>query len=100
MDAYTWLTAYMTENNFLNNVIARKEWVRRHHHVGLGRHPRRQSCREWRLDLEMPSALFMNKQILLPFIHSGEIPTAHNRRQGPSHFAQSHSVRVLRSRAN
>jgi len=102
MDAYNLVNgAYMTENNFLNNVIARKEWG----FDGIimsdwGATHDGKAAANGGLDLEMPSALFMNKQTLLPFIQSGEIPNRHNRRQGPPHFAQSHSVRVLRSRAN
>ena len=78
MDAYNLVNgAYMTENNFLNNVIARKEWG----FDGIimsdwGATHDGKAAANGGLDLEMPSALFMNKQILLPFIHSGEIPTA------------------------
>ena len=78
MDAYNLVNgAYMTENNFLNNVIARKEWG----FDGIimsdwGATHDGKAAANGGLDLEMPSALFMNKQILLPFIQSGEIPTA------------------------
>jgi len=78
MDAYNLVNgAYMTENNFLNNVIARKEWG----FDGIimsdwGATHDGKAAANGGLDLEMPSALFMNKQTLLPFIQSGEIPTA------------------------
>src|SRR5258707_6808374 len=78
MDAYNLVNgAYMTENNFLNNVIARKEWG----FDGIimsdwGATHDGKAAANGGLDLEMPSALFMNKQILLPFVQSGEIPTA------------------------
>jgi len=78
MDAYNLVNgAYMTENNFLNNVIARKEWG----FDGIimsdwGATHDGKAAANGGLDLEMPSALFMNKQILLPFIQSREIPTA------------------------
>ena len=77
MDAYNLVNgAYMTENNFLNNVIARKEWG----FDGIimsdwGATHDGKAAANGGLDLEMPSALFMNKQTLLPFIQSGEIPT-------------------------
>ncbi len=78
MDAYNLVNgAYMTENNFLNNIIARKEWG----FDGIimsdwGATHDGKAAANGGLDLEMPSALFMNKQILLPFIQSREIPTA------------------------
>src|SRR6267378_86446 len=78
MDAYNLVNgAYMTENNFLNNVIARKEWG----FDGIimsdwGATHDGKAAANGGLDLEMPSALFMNKQTLLPFVQSGEIPPA------------------------
>jgi len=73
---------------------------RRHHHVGLGRTHDGKAAANGGLDLEMPSALFMNKQILLPFIQSGEIPTAHNRDKVRRILRKAIQFRVLRSRAN
>src|SRR3984893_8635167 len=76
MDAYNLVNGvYMTENNFLNNAVAKKEWG----FDGIivsdwGATHDGKAAANGGLDLEMPSALFMNKQTLLPAIQSGEIP--------------------------
>ncbi len=76
MDAYNLVNGvYMFENHFLNNVIAKKEWG----FDGIimsdwGATHDGKAAANGGLDLEMPSALFMNKQTLLPAIQSGEIP--------------------------
>ena len=76
MDAYNLVNGvYMFENHFLNNVIAKKEWG----FDGIimsdwGATHDGKAAANGGLDLEMPSALFMNRQTLLPAIQSGEIP--------------------------
>jgi beta-glucosidase len=78
MDAYNLVNgAYMTQNGYLNNTIAKKEWG----FDGI-------MMSDWGathdgiaganngLDLEMPSAAYMNAQTLLPAIQRGEITAA------------------------
>jgi len=78
MDAYNLVNGvYMTENAYLNTRIARKEWGFDGilmsdwgaTHDGI-------AAANGGLDLEMPSALFMNKQTLLPAIQRGEVSEA------------------------
>jgi beta-glucosidase len=78
MDAYNLVNGvHMTENNTLNNVILKKEWgfdgilmsdwVATHDGIAAANAG---------LDLEMPSAAFMNKHILMPAIQSGAVSLA------------------------
>jgi beta-glucosidase len=78
MDAYNLVNgAYMTENSFLNKVVLKKEWGFDGilmsdwgaTHDGI-------AAANAGLDLEMPSAAFMNKQTLMPAIQSGQVPLA------------------------
>src|SRR5580693_1169527 len=75
MDAYNLVNGvYMTQNDYLNNVIAKKEWG----FDGImmsdwGATHDGVAAASGGLDLEMPSAQFMNKHTLLPAIQRGEI---------------------------
>jgi beta-glucosidase len=78
MDAYNLVNGvYMTENDFLNNVILKEEWgfdgvVMSDWgatHDGI-------AAAKGGLDLEMPSGQFMNKETMLPAIQRGEVPVA------------------------
>lgn len=78
MDAYNLVNGvYMTENDFLNSVILKKEWgfdgiVMSDWgatHDGI-------AAAKGGLDLEMPSGQFMNKETLLPAIQRGDVPVA------------------------
>jgi beta-glucosidase len=78
MDAYNLVNGvYMTQNNYLNNVIAKQEWGFdgimmsdwEATHDGI-------AAANAGLDLEMPSARFMNKQTLLPAMQRGELSLA------------------------
>ncbi len=78
MDAYNPVNGvYMTQNNFLNKVVLKKEWGFDGilmsdwgaTHDGI-------AAANAGLDLEMPSAAFMNKHALLPAIQSGQVPLA------------------------
>ena len=78
MDAYNLVNGvYMTQNGFLNETILRKQWKFDGimmsdwgaTHDGI-------AAANGGLDLEMPSALFMNKQTLLPAIQRGEVSEA------------------------
>jgi len=78
MDAYNLVNGvYMTENDFLNNVILKKEWgfdgiVMSDWgatHDGI-------AAAKGGLDLEMPSGQFMNKETMLPAIQRGEVSVA------------------------
>jgi beta-glucosidase len=75
MDAYNLVNGvYMTQNAYLNTTIARKQWgfdgIMMSDwgatHDGI-------AAANGGLDLEMPSAAFMNKQTLLPAIQRGEV---------------------------
>ena len=78
MDAYNLVNGvYMTQNDYLNNGILKKEWGfdgilmsdwdATHNGIGAAKGG---------LDLEMPSGQFMNKETLLPSIQRGEISVA------------------------
>jgi beta-glucosidase len=78
MDAYNLVNSvYMTQNNFLNKVVLKKEWGFDGilmsdwgaTHDGI-------AAANAGLDLEMPSAAFMNKHTLTPAIQSGQVPLA------------------------
>src|ERR1700682_4138420 len=75
MDAYNLVDGvYMTENNSLNNIIAKKEWG----FDGImmsdwGATHDGEAAANGGLDLEMPSAAFMNKKTLAPAIQRGEV---------------------------
>jgi beta-glucosidase len=78
MDGYNLVNGlYMTQNNTLNNVILKKEWGFDGilmsdwgaTHDGI-------AAANAGLDLEMPSAAFMNKRALTPAIQSGEVSLA------------------------
>jgi beta-glucosidase len=78
MDAYNLVNGvYMTQNDYLNNVILKKEWgfggiVMSDWgatHDGI-------AAAKGGLDLEMPSAQFMSKETLLPAIQRGEVSVA------------------------
>ena len=78
MDGYNLVNGvYMTENDFLNNVILKKEWgfdgiVMSDWgatHDGI-------AAAKGGLDLEMPSGQFMNKETMLPAIQRGEVSVA------------------------
>src|SRR5882762_3222901 len=78
MDAYNLVNGtYMTQNNYLNNVVLKKEWGFDGilmsdwgaTHDGI-------AAANAGLDLEMPSAAFMNKHTLIPAIQSGQVPLA------------------------
>src|SRR5882672_775007 len=78
MDAYNLVNGtYMTQNNILNNVVLKKEWGFDGilmsdwgaTHDGI-------AAANAGLDLEMPSAAFMNKHTLIPAIQSGQVPLA------------------------
>ena len=75
MDAYNLVNGvYMTQNAYLNNTIARKQWgfdgIMMSDwgatHDGI-------AAANGGLDLEMPSAAFMNKKTLSPAIQRGEV---------------------------
>jgi beta-glucosidase len=67
----------MTQNNYLNNVVLKKEWGFDGilmsdwgaTHDGI-------AAANAGLDLEMPTAAFMNKHALMPAIQSGQVPLA------------------------
>src|SRR5580693_7122855 len=78
MDAYNLVNGtYMTQNGFLNNTIAKKEWgfngilmsdwEATHDGIAAANNG---------LDLEMPSPAFMNPKTLLPAIQRGEVSMA------------------------
>lgn len=78
MDSYNLVNGtYMTQNGFLNNTIAKKEWgfdgilmsdwEATHDGIAAANNG---------LDLEMPSAAFMNAKTLLPAIQRGEVTMA------------------------
>lgn len=78
MDAYNLVNGtYMTQNGYLNNTIAKQEWgfdgilmsdwEATHDGIGAANNG---------LDLEMPSAAFMNAHNLLPAIQRGEVNMA------------------------
>jgi beta-glucosidase len=76
MDAYNLVNGtYMTQNNYLNNVVLKKQWGFDGilmsdwgaTHDGI-------AAATAGLDLEMPSAAFMNKHTLMPAIQSGQVP--------------------------
>ena len=78
MDAYNLVNGtHMTQNGFLNNTIAKKEWgfdgilmsdwEATHDGVAAANNG---------LDLEMPSPAFMNAKTLLPAIQRGEVTIA------------------------
>jgi beta-glucosidase len=78
MDAYNRVNgAFMTQNGYLNNTIAKKEWgfdgilmsdwEATHDGIAAANNG---------LDLEMPSPAFMNVQSLLPAIQRGEVTIA------------------------
>jgi beta-glucosidase len=78
MDAYNLVNGvYMTQNEYLNTTVARKQWgfdgIMMSDwgatHDGI-------AAANGGLDLEMPSAAFMNKQTLLPAIQRGEVSVA------------------------
>ena len=78
MDAYNLVNGeHMTQNNYLNKTIVRKEWAFDGiimsdwgaTHDGI-------AAANGGLDLEMPAGLFMNKQTLLPAIQRGEVSIA------------------------
>jgi beta-glucosidase len=78
MDAYNLVNnVYMTQNSFLNNVVLKKEWG----FDGIlmsdwGATHDGVAAANAGLDLEMPSALFMNKNTLIPAIQNGQVPIA------------------------
>jgi beta-glucosidase len=78
MDAYNLVNGtYMTQNGYLNNTVAKKEWgfdgilmsdwEATHDGIAAANNG---------LDLEMPSPAFMNSQNLLPAIQRGEVSMA------------------------
>jgi beta-glucosidase len=78
MDAYNLVNGtYMTQNGYLNNTVVKKEWGFNGimmsdwgaTHDGI-------AAANNGLDLEMPSAAYMNTQTLLPAIQRGEVSTA------------------------
>jgi beta-glucosidase len=78
MDAYNLVNGvYMTQNGYLNNTILKKEWAFDGivmsdwgaTHDGI-------AAANGGLDLEMPSAQFMNRETLLPAIKRGEVSVA------------------------
>ena len=78
MDAYNLVNGvYMTENDYLNNGILKKEWG----FDGIlmsdwGATHDGVASAKGGLDLEMPSGQFMNKETLLPAIRQGEVSVA------------------------
>ena len=78
MDAYNLVNGvYMTQNDYLNNVILKKEW--RFDGIVMsdwGATHDGIAAAKGGLDLEMPSGLFMNKDTLLPAIQRGEVSVA------------------------
>lgn len=78
MDAYNLVNGeHATQNSFLNNEIAKKEWKFNGlimsdwfaTYDGVG-------AANGGMDLEMPSSTFMNRQNLLPAIKSGAVSQA------------------------
>jgi beta-glucosidase len=78
MDSYNLINGvYLTQNNHLNNEILKKEWGFEGilmsdwgaTHDGL-------AAANGGLDLEMPSAAFMNRDTLLPAVNNGSLPVA------------------------
>src|SRR5271168_2673585 len=78
MDAYNLVNGvYMTQNGYLNNIILKKEWAFDGivmsdwgaTHDGI-------AAANGGLDLEMPSAQFMNRETLLPAIKRGQVSVA------------------------
>jgi beta-glucosidase len=78
MDAYNLVNGvYMTQNNYLNNVILKKEWGFNGilmsdwgaTHDGI-------AAANGGLDLEMPSASFMSPRTLIPAIQRGQVSMA------------------------
>jgi beta-glucosidase len=78
MDAYNLVNGvYMTQNDHLNNEILKKEWGFDGilmsdwgaTHDGI-------AAAKGGLDLEMPSATFMNRDTLLPALNQGTLPVA------------------------
>jgi len=78
MDAYNLVNGtYMTQNGYLNNTVAKKEWgfdgilmsdwEATHDGIAAANNG---------LDLEMPSPAFMNAKTLLPAIRRGEVSMA------------------------
>jgi len=78
MDAYNLVNGvYMTENDYLNNVILKKEW--RFDGIVMsdwGATHDGVAAAKGGLDLEMPSGQFMNKETLLPALQRGEVSVA------------------------
>jgi beta-glucosidase len=78
MDAYNLVNGvYMTQNSFLNNVVLKKEWG----FDGIlmsdwGATHDGVAAANAGLDLEMPSAFFMNKNTLIPAIQNGQVAIA------------------------
>src|SRR5580704_2694900 len=78
MDGYNLVNGvYMTQNDYLNNVIAKKEWG----FDGImmsdwGATHNGVAAANGGLDLEMPSPTFMNRDALLPAIKEGKIAEA------------------------
>jgi beta-glucosidase len=78
MDAYNLMNGvYMTQNDYLNNGILKKEWG----FDGIvmsdwGATHDGTAAANGGLDLEMPSGQFMNKETLLPAIQRGEVSVA------------------------
>jgi len=78
MDAYNLVNGvYMTENDYLNNVILKTEWG----FDGIvmsdwGATHDGVAAAKGGLDLEMPSGQFMNKEALLPAIQRGKVSVA------------------------
>lgn len=78
MDAYNLVNGtYMTENGYLNNTVAKKQWGFDGiimsdwgaTHDGI-------AAANGGLDLEMPSAAYMKKQTLMPALQSGTVSQA------------------------
>src|SRR6202040_3667728 len=78
MDAYNLVNGvYMTQNDYLNNGILKKEW--RFDGIVMsdwGATHDGIAAAKGGLDLEMPSAQYMNKETLIPAIQRGEVAVA------------------------